>query len=141
MQLAAEPLADLGYAPQVGLSEMVSSVLGAHEERNLRTAQAFKEMGGGKEGSLTRSEIESHVRKYLVRGREDYAHTGQDAVGEFVDRLMEELDTNGDGHVEWLTFSDWNRRNSVEEEIWKQVRNVEDALRKQIREMGGTPRA
>merc|ERR1712159_854583 len=33
---------DLGYSPRVGLSEMVSFVLDAHEERNMSTAEAFK---------------------------------------------------------------------------------------------------
>ena len=137
----AEPLRDLGYAPQVGLSDMVGKVLGSHEQRNQKTATAFKAIDTAGKGALSRAEIVSYVSKYLVRGREDYSHTGQDAVGEFVDRLMAELDTNNDGTVSWLDFSDWNRRNSVEDEIWKQVRNVEDALRKQIRELGFTPRA
>ena len=35
---------------------------------------------------------------------------------------------------------EWNRNNSIEAEIWKQVATVEDELRKQIREMGMTPR-
>ena len=39
---SSEPLRDLGYAPEVGLSEMVSFVLQAHEDRNSYTAEAFK---------------------------------------------------------------------------------------------------
>jgi nucleoside-diphosphate-sugar epimerase len=134
------PLRDLGYAPQVGLADMVANVLAVHEERNTKTAQAFKSIDTRGEGVLTRDEIEAHVRKYLVRGREDYSKTGQAAVSEFVDNLMLELDTNQDGVVSWLTFSEWNRRNSVEDEIWKQVRSTEDELRKQLRELGITPR-
>lgn len=134
------PLRDLGYAPEVGLADMVSNVLAAHEDRNTNTARAFKDIDTSGEGVLTRDEIEAHVRKYLVRGREDYSMTGQAAVGEFVDKLMVELDTNQDGRVSWLEFSEWNRRNSVEDEIWKQVRSVEDALRGQLRELGVAPR-
>lgn len=134
------PLRDLGYAPQVGLADMVSNVLAVHEDRNTKTAQAFKAIDTSGEGVLTRDEIEAHVRKYLVRGREDYSMTGQAAVGEFVDKLMIELDTNQDGKVSWLEFSEWNRRHSVEDEIWKKVRSVEDALRGQLRELGVAPR-
>ena len=36
-----EPLRDLGYSPQFGLSDMVAKVLEAHEDRNQKTAQAF----------------------------------------------------------------------------------------------------
>ena len=59
--------------------------------------------------------------------------------GEFAD-MLKSIDTNQDGVVSWLTFSEWNRRNSVEDEIWKQVRSTEDELRKQLRELGITPR-
>ena len=39
-------------------------------------------------GALERAAllIEAHIRNYLVRGREDYAHTGQDGVVALVDR-------------------------------------------------------
>ena len=80
------------------------------------------------------------MRKYLVQGREDYSETGQQQVEGFIDRLMEQLNASGDGEVSWAAFSEWNRNNSIEAEIWKQVATVEDELRKQIREMGMTPR-
>ena len=111
---AAEPLRDLGYAPEVGLSQMVENVLAAHEARNMSTAQAFKAMDVDGSGQLDRSEIDEYVRKHLVRGREDYMHRRLDAMEEVVDRLMEELDTNRDGIVTWGTFSEWSRNNSVE---------------------------
>jgi threonine 3-dehydrogenase len=134
-----EALRDLGYEPAVGLSDMVASVLAAHNIRNVRTAEAFKAMDSDGDGNCSREEIERHVRKYLVRGREEYGHTGQDAVGEFVDKLMKELDTNNDGWVSWATFSEWNRRNSMEDEMWKQAASIEDKLRKQIRDLGHVP--
>ena len=31
-------------------------------------------------GTITRGQIEEYVGEYLIRGREDYAHTGQEAV-------------------------------------------------------------
>ena len=31
-------------------------------------------------GTITRGQIEEYVSEYLIRGREDYAHTGQEAV-------------------------------------------------------------
>jgi nucleoside-diphosphate-sugar epimerase len=115
---AEEAKRDLGYSPQIGIEEMVSKVLEAHEERNLATAEAFKAIDAGgsgiSQGKLSREGIDKHVRKYLVRGREDYSETGQDKVEELVDKLMEELDTNKDGYISWGTFSDWNRRNTVE---------------------------
>ena len=136
-----EPLRDLGYAPEVDLPGMVARVLGAHEEQNLKTAQAFKKIGADGSGKLTREAIENHVREHLVRGREGYSETGQDAVGGFVDKLMAQLDMGGDGFVSWQTFSEWNRRNSIEAELWKKAASTEDELRKQLIELGAQPRA
>jgi len=132
---------DLGYAPKVDLAGMVSKVLSAHEDQNQKTARAFKEMDVDGSGKITRAEIEAHVRKYLVRGREDYLETGQSGVESFVDQLMHELSSDKDGVVSWASFSEWNRRNSMEAELWKQAATVEDDLRRQLRELGITPRA
>jgi len=109
-----EPLRDLGYEPKVGLATMVEKILLSHENRNMATAAAFKEMDADETGNLSRAEVDAHVRKYLVQGREDYSHRGQEAVSQVVDLLMEELDTNKDGLISWGTFSEWNRRNSLE---------------------------
>ena len=128
-----EPLRDLGYAPSVGLPDVVAKVIASHHHRNVLTAQAFKDIAADGRGSLGRDDIEGYVRQFLVRGREDYAHTGQEGVHEFVSKLMDELDTNGDGRVSWLTFSEWNRRNSLEKELWKQVHAAEKALREEKR--------
>lgn len=136
----AESLRDLGYSPRVDLAGMVEKVLAAHEARNMRTAQAFKAIDSNSGGKLTRAAIETHVRKYLVRGREDYSETGQSAVDGFVDRLLEELDPYCEGAVSWASFSEWNRRNSMESELWKQAASVEDELRRQLRELGHKPR-
>ena len=59
---------------------------------------------------LDRLEIEYYVRRNLVRGRESYGKTGQATVEAIVDKLMDDLDTNRDGMVSWMTFSEWNRR-------------------------------
>ena len=138
-----EPLRDLGYAPQVDLPSMVATVLGAHEHRNNKTAQAFKEIGDGRGalGKITRAAIESHVRKHLVRGREDYSETGQSGMDGFIKELMEQLDSDNDGEISWAEFSEWNRRTSMEAEMWKQAATVEDELRRQLRELGIQPRA
>ena len=138
---AVETLRDLDYKPEVDLQTMVSKVLGAHEDQNAKTAQAFKELDEDGSGMLTRETIETHVRKYLVRGREDYSETGQSAVDGFIEELMAQLDPNGDGVVSWLEFSEWNRRTSMEAELWKQAATVEDELRRQLRELGIQPRA
>lgn len=111
---ATEPFRDLGYAPAFGLEHMVQAVLASHEERNARTALEFKTIDAGENGMLNREELEQYFR-YLVRGREDYAHRRKDAVRDAVDQLFEELDTNKDGWITWGTFSEWNRRNSVEQ--------------------------
>ena len=87
----------------------------------MSTAQAFKAIDADSDGVLDRGEIERYIRKYLVRGREDYAHRAQEAVGEAVDKLMNELDTNKDGLVSWTTFSEWNRHNSVEKVLWSSM--------------------
>jgi len=134
-----EALRDLGYAPRVDLAGTVEKILAAHEGRNLKTAQAFKAINADGSGRITRAGIEIHVRKYLVQGREDYSETGQGQVDGFVDRLMAELDVSGDGVVSWAAFSEWNRRNSMEAELWKQAASVEDDLRRQLRELGQVP--
>lgn len=113
-----EPWRDLGYAPEVGLSEMVENVLTGHESRNLSTAEAFKDMDRDGSGKLTARDVEKHVRKFLVRGREAYQNRRQEAVAEAVELLMQELDTDRDGHISWGTFSEWNRRNSVESVVY-----------------------
>jgi len=136
-----EPKRDLGYAPKVDLPGMVARVLAAHEQRNMKTAEAFKDIGADGSGWLTRKEITSYVRKYLVQGRESYSETGQDGVENFVDQLMDQLDTSNDGRVSWSEFSEWNRRSSMETELWKQAATVEDELRRQLRELGIAPRA
>jgi len=136
-----EPLRDLGYSPEVNLEEMVARVLNAHEVQNAKTVQAFKEIDGCASGRLSRATITRYCRKYLVRGREAYRSEGQDSVEGFVDGLMEQLDKSGDGYISWQTFSEWNRRNSLESELWKQAATVEDELRKQLRELGVTPTA
>ena len=79
-------------------------------------------------------------RAQCHEGREDYSETGQSAVDGFVDSLMEELDPDKDGVVSWAEFSEWNRRNSMEAELWKQAASVEDELRRQLRELGIKPR-
>ena len=53
---------------------------------------------------------------------------------------MDQLDRSGDGHVSWLNFSEWNRRNSLEAELWKKAASTEDDLRKQLIELGARPR-
>jgi threonine 3-dehydrogenase len=135
-----EPLSDLGYAPEVDLAGMVARVLAAHEERNMTTAQAFKVIDADGSGRLSRREVTAYVRKYLVRGREEYSETGQDAVEGFVNGLMHQLDKSNDGYVSWESFSEWNRNKSIDAELWKQVATVEDQLRKQLRELGQNPR-
>ena len=84
-----EALRDLGYFPEIGVATMVAKVLQAHEDRNEATAAAFKQIDfadSSIEGHLTRQGITSHIRKYLVMGREDYSETGQDKVRALVDR-------------------------------------------------------
>jgi threonine 3-dehydrogenase len=137
---AAEPLSDLGYKPEVDLPVMVSRVLAAHEERNLKTAQAFKEIDVDGSGRLSRAEVTVYIRKYLVQGREEYTETGQSAVEGFVDKLMDQIDMSGDGYVSWQSFSEWNRRSSLEAELWKKAASTEDELRKQLRELGVQPK-
>ena len=137
----SEPLRDLGYAPEINLEKMVAKVNGAHEERNSKTAQAFKDIDTDNKGRLSREEITTYIRKYLVQGREEYAGRGQEGVVGMVDRLMGEIDKSGDGFVSWNAFSEWNRRNSLDAELWKKAASTEDELRRQLREAGIEPMA
>merc|ERR1712086_273320 len=109
-----ESLRDLGYAPKVGLPEMVEKVLRSHEDMNMRTALAFKAMDSDSSGTLTSEEVEEYVRRYLIRGREDYSDFLGGHVGSVVSSLMKDLDPQNCGVVSWATFSEWNRRNSVQ---------------------------
>mmetsp|Transcript_21468 Transcript_21468/g.42848 ORF Transcript_21468/g.42848 Transcript_21468/m.42848 type:complete len:466 (+) Transcript_21468:123-1520(+) len=114
-ELASDEAArDLGYSPEFEMSKMVSTVLSAHEERNVATAEAFKAMDVEGDNQLDRLEIEYYVRRNLVRGRESYGKTGQATVEAIVDKLMNDLDTNRDGMVSWMTFSEWNRSNTID---------------------------
>ena len=81
------------------------------------TAEKFKEMDADGDGILTWEDIESHVRKRLMRGRTSSYATGQAAIETVMGKLMEELDTNKDGLVSWATFSNWYRHNSVEQVV------------------------
>ena len=112
-----EPLRDLGYAPEVGLADMVANVLAAHDDQNEKTAEAWYTINLENNDVLDRLEIEYYVRRYLVRGRESYAKSGQAEVTAIVDRLMDELDTNADGEVSWGSFSEWSRSSSMEKVV------------------------
>merc|ERR1719373_1434629 len=110
-----EPLRDLGYKPEVKLEEMVANVLAAHDERNVETAKAFREMDSDGDGTLSRVDVEKHIRRYLVRGRSDvYSEASQADVGDMVDRFMKDLAFNKDGLISWQAFSEWNRSNTVD---------------------------
>lgn len=113
---AEESKRDLGYEASVGLSEMVAGVLGGHEKRNELTAKAFKAMDIEKDGKLDRLELEYYVKKYhLAKGRQSYRGGSMGVNVELVvDKIMNELDEDGDGIVDWFVFSEWNRRNSIE---------------------------
>jgi threonine 3-dehydrogenase len=109
----SEALRDLRYAPEVKLADMVAAVLAEHEGRNVKDAEAFKTIDGDGSLLLNRAKIEMYIRKHVMRGREDYS--GQSSLTAVVDRIMHELDTTRNGEVKWLVFSEWARKNSVEE--------------------------
>ncbi len=92
-------------------------MLAAHEDRNVAAARAFKAIDNDGSLTLNRAKIEGYIRKHVVRGREDYGDSGQGAVDAVVERLMQELDGDKDGLIPWLAFSEWNRRNSVEQVV------------------------
>ena len=50
----------------------------------------------------------------------------------FIKELMEQLDSDNDGEISWAEFSEWNRRTSMEAEMWKQAATVEDELAKNV---------
>ena len=111
-----EPLRDLHYAPKVDLAEMVNVVVSSHRTRLAAEAEAFDAIDTNNDNMVDRAEMESHVRKHLVRGREagGYVYRRQTGVGDLVDRVMLELDTNNDGLISLPTFQEWSRNNSLE---------------------------
>ena len=69
MLVIPEPLRDLGYAPSVGLQEMVGVVLAAHDDRNLSTAEAFALIDIDGSGTLTRVTTHTIRRRLCFLGR------------------------------------------------------------------------
>mmetsp|Transcript_2880 Transcript_2880/g.8710 ORF Transcript_2880/g.8710 Transcript_2880/m.8710 type:complete len:484 (-) Transcript_2880:56-1507(-) len=114
-----EPLRDLGYKPETDLETMVRRVLRAHERRNELAAHDWKDMDVDGDGHITRADVERHIRKFLVLGREEFAHRGQEDVLKTVDRFMSEFDDQSET-IPWDDFSDWNRSNSFESFVKKQ---------------------
>ena len=94
-----------------------ATVLAAHEERNMTAADAFKAIDSDGKFVLTRAKLEQYVRKHVVTGRQDYGDRGQGAVDVIVNKLVQELDADKDGKIEWREFSEWNRRSSVEQVV------------------------
>lgn len=118
----AEPLRDLGYSPRVGMSEMVASVLKAHQKRLTANEQKFKELDSSGDGSIDRAELERYVRRYLERSMHARAYGRPlDALNELFDLAMSELDTNRDGLISLGTFQEWSRTNSVDRMVDRYV--------------------
>ena len=110
-----EPKRDLGYAPKVGLPEMVKTVLNAHTTRQQRHVSVFESLDVDGNGFVDRAEMEKYIRKHMVEGRESggYVFRRQDSVGIILNKTMEELDTNNDGLISLPTFQEWSRHNSI----------------------------
>ena len=83
----------------------------------MTAADAFKAIDSDGKLVLTRAKLEQYVRKHVVTGRQDYGDRGQGAVDMIVSKLVQELDTDKDGKIEWREFSEWNRRSSVEQVV------------------------
>ena len=106
-----EPLRDLGYKPDVGLEEMVASVLKTHDARNETSANDWTTIDRNGDGTVTRKDIELHVRQFLSAGRSTYGHSDQYNVIATVDKFMAEFNDT-DGRISWQKFSEWNRNNT-----------------------------
>mmetsp|Transcript_4090 Transcript_4090/g.12062 ORF Transcript_4090/g.12062 Transcript_4090/m.12062 type:complete len:490 (-) Transcript_4090:37-1506(-) len=114
-----EPLRDLGYQPDVTLEDMVAGVLTAHDKRNVLAAASWKAIDADSDGHITRKDIERHIRKFLVQGREDFGHRAQEDVLATVDCFMNKFEDPS--KVSWQEFSDWNRDNSLEDFMKKKI--------------------
>jgi len=106
------PLRDLGYKPDVGLEEMVASVLKTHDARNETSANDWMTIDRNGDGTVTRKDIELHVRRFLSAGRSTYGHSDQYNVIATVDKFMAEFNDT-DGLISWQKFSEWNRANNI----------------------------
>jgi len=125
-----EPLRDLGYKPEVGLADMVSSVLDAHEHRNERAAKDFQDIDHDGDGVVTRADIETHIRKFLVSGRENFEHAAQEDVDATVDSFMAEM-KDTDGRISWERFSEWNRNNTFGDFVRKALKHASRATKRE----------
>jgi len=119
-----EPLRDLGYKPDVGLEEMVASVLAAHEGRNDSAATDWKAMDRVGDGYVRRVDIEKHINQFLAGGRESYGDGAQYSVIAIVDKFLAEFNDT-DGRLSWQKFSEWNRKNTFADFVRKNAAAAE----------------
>jgi hypothetical protein len=138
---AAEARDDLGYSAEVGLSQMVSTVLTSHGERNTSTEAMFHDIDLDGDGKLDRYELERFVRKHMVRGREKYGWMArrQDVIHDLVDKArgpaprreracatrapraehspraqaLHDMDLDKNGKVDLREFQIWSLRNTM----------------------------
>jgi len=107
---------DLYYEADVTLPRMVAQVLNAHSGRKINSRAAFRSIDTCESGRINDYMLLKFVRKYLVRGRERRAYTArrQDKVNDIVDKLMKEMDVDGDGTVLMDDFIAWSRIHNLE---------------------------
>jgi len=107
---------DLYYEADVTLPRMVAQVLNAHSGRKINSRAAFRSIDTCESGRINDYMLLKFVRKYLVRGRERRAYTArrQDKVNDIVDKLIKEMDVDGDGTVLMDDFIAWSRVNNLE---------------------------
>ena len=116
-----EPLRDLGYKPEVGLEEMVATVLKSHQDRNEITAKDFMAIDHDGDGVVTRDDIEQHISKFLVEGRHSDNATDDEDVKRAVDDFMLGEMHDTDGRISWEKFSEWTRHHDFGDFVRKSL--------------------
>jgi threonine 3-dehydrogenase len=125
----SEPRRDLGYAPSVGLAEMVEVVLSAHFERNASTANTFRQVDLDGNGTLERGEIHDYLLRIisipssqLEADHEELRGALRELCHELVERAMADMGHDAEGRISIEEFQHWSKANTLTGlvEEWKE---------------------
>ena len=89
---------------------------------NELAAADWKDIDHDGDGRVTREDIETHIRKFLVSGRETYDHRIQEDVDATLDKFFHDIGDT-DGSITWEKFSEWNRDNTFDDFVKKALRD------------------
>lgn len=122
-----ESLRDLGYAPRVALSDMVSTVLQAHQRRNKRAQDRFKAIDKNGNGTLDFKELEQFLVDVIVLPPSS-EYLRPELCSLLTKIAMHDLDDDKDGQVTMKDFDDWSRRNSFRRMVEQTMEHLQTLL-------------